>query len=154
MEKCPCASGLGYAACCRPYHRREREAPTAEALMRSRFCAFAKKEGSYLVATLHPAHEDKKHLTEAQILDSVRDTSRDFRYLDLTVLDRADFDATGTSRVLFFAKVFAKGKDYSFVELSEFQRDGDSIRYLRGEARPMRGDHERARSLTIATFKP
>lgn len=152
MEKCPCASGLGYAACCRPFHRREREALDAVALMRSRFAGFAKKESSYLVATLHPDHEDKKQLSEAQILASIRDTSRDFRYLDLAILDRSDFDATGTARVLFFAKVFSQGKDFSFVELSEFRRDGDAIRYVRGDAKPMRGEHERARALNFGTW--
>ena len=121
--------------------------------MRSRFSAFAKKEGSYLLATLHPDHDDRQKLTEAQILDSIRDTTRDFRYLDLAILDRADFDASGTARVLFFAKVFSKGKDYSFVELSDFRFAGGGIRYLRGEAKPMRGDHPRAKSLTIASFE-
>ncbi len=120
--------------------------------MRSRFAAFAKKEVEYLVRTLHPEHEDRKALTAAQIADSIRETSRDFRYLDLAILDRADFDETGTARVLFFAKVFSKGKDYSFAELSEFQRDADGIRYLRGEARPMRANHEVARALEIATW--
>lgn len=133
-------------------HRGEREAPTAEALMRSRFSAFAKKEVEYLVRTLHPEHEDRKQLTPEQIADSIRQTSRDFRYLDLTIVDRADFDDSGTARVLFFAKVFSKGADYSFAELSEFRRDGEGIRYLRGEARPMRGKHAEARSLTIASF--
>jgi SEC-C motif-containing protein len=121
--------------------------------MRSRFAAFAKKEVAYLERTLHPEHEDRKHLTSAQIQHSIRETSRDFRYLDLAVLDHADFDETGTARVLFFAKVFSKGADFSFAELSEFRRDGEGIRYLRGEARPMRGTHDVARALTFATWK-
>lgn len=120
--------------------------------MRSRFSAFAKKEVDYLVRTLHPEHEDRKQLTSAQIADSIRETSRDFRYLDLAVLDRADFDDTGTARVLFFAKVFSKGVDYSFAEVSEFRRDDEGIRYVRGEARPMRGEHAKARALTLAKW--
>ena len=120
--------------------------------MRSRFSAFARKEVDYLVRTLHPDHDDKKQLPEAQIADSIRETSRDFRYLDLAILDRADFDDTGTARVLFFAKVFSKGTDYSFAEVSEFRRDGEGIRYLRGEARPMRAKHAEARALTFAAW--
>ncbi len=120
--------------------------------MRSRFSAFAKKEVDYLEVTLHAEHEDRKRLPPAQIVASIRETSRDFRYLALTVLGTADFDDQGTARVFFFAKVFSKGIDFSFVELSEFRREGEAIRYLRGEARAMRGKHEAACALTIETF--
>jgi uncharacterized protein YchJ len=37
-------------------------------------------------------------------------------------------------RVTFAARVFRKGRDLSFVERSEFLRDGDGWRYVRGDA--------------------
>ena len=45
--RCPCGTGDAYDACCGRFHERfartgELSAPTAEALMRSRFCAFAR----------------------------------------------------------------------------------------------------------------
>ncbi len=50
---CPCGSGLGYAACCGFFHQGA-EAPTAEALMRSRYAAFVKRDAAYLIRTCHP----------------------------------------------------------------------------------------------------
>ena len=58
-DDCPCSSGRRYAACCAPLHRGDREAPDAEALMRSRYAAFARREAGYLWRTLHPGHEDR-----------------------------------------------------------------------------------------------
>ena len=52
---CPCGSGLPYAGCCGPLHQGERVAETAEALMRSRYSAFAVGDVAYLVRTWHPA---------------------------------------------------------------------------------------------------
>jgi SEC-C motif domain protein len=51
---CPCGSGEPYAACCGPAHAGA-PVPTAEALMRSRYSAFALGLGPYLLATWHPA---------------------------------------------------------------------------------------------------
>ncbi|MDE0572081.1 YchJ family metal-binding protein [Demequina sp. B12] len=51
---CPCGSGETYSACCRPYLRREAEAPTAEALMRSRYTAYVRRDAAYLEHTWHP----------------------------------------------------------------------------------------------------
>lgn len=53
-ERCPCGSGDPYDRCCGPLHRGERPAPTAEALMRSRYSAFARGLDRYLAETWHP----------------------------------------------------------------------------------------------------
>ncbi len=51
---CPCGSTKIYEKCCGPYHAGEATPDTAENLMRSRYCAFLKKEYSYLEETLDP----------------------------------------------------------------------------------------------------
>ncbi|MGW6173578.1 YchJ family protein [Arthrobacter sp. NPDC055138] len=51
---CPCGSGHTYGQCCRPFHRGDAEAPTAEALMRSRYTAFVAGDVDYLLRTWHP----------------------------------------------------------------------------------------------------
>jgi SEC-C motif-containing protein len=51
---CPCCSGRSYEECCKPYHSGKKHAPTAEALMRSRFSAFAIPNGEYLMETTFP----------------------------------------------------------------------------------------------------
>ena len=48
---CPCGSKKIFRLCCYPYLSGKQTAPTAEALMRSRFTAFVKKKPDYLRAT-------------------------------------------------------------------------------------------------------
>ena len=55
---CPCDSGLAYSDCCGPWHAGmtlELHAPTPEALMRSRYSAYALGLIEYLLATWHPS---------------------------------------------------------------------------------------------------
>ena len=64
---CPCCSGNLYENCCKPFHSGEQQAPTAEALMRSRFSAFAIPNGEYLMETTLPTKRkfhNKKDLQE------------------------------------------------------------------------------------------
>ncbi len=51
--RCPCLSGESYGACCGRLHRGEAPAATAEALMRSRFSAFALGDAAYLLRSWH-----------------------------------------------------------------------------------------------------
>ena len=58
-SRCPCLSGEVYGACCGIYHDRfavegTLSAPTPEALMRSRFSAFAVNYPEYLLVTWAP----------------------------------------------------------------------------------------------------
>lgn len=129
---CPCTSGRAYAECCAPLHRGQREAETPEALMRSRFAAFALGDAEYLWRTLHPDHEDRAR-DRALVLAALKDVARTLRFMRLTILDASD------RRVLFHAAVFDKGKDRSFVELSSFARDDAGWRYVGGETTPAAG---------------
>ena len=51
---CPCGAGSTYAQCCEPFHDGA-PAPTAEALMRSRYTAFVVGDEDYLFRTWHPS---------------------------------------------------------------------------------------------------
>ncbi|KMO78399.1 YchJ family protein [Mycolicibacterium chlorophenolicum] len=53
-EPCPCGSAATAAQCCLPLVRGERQAGTAEELMRSRYTAFALGDADYLWRTWHP----------------------------------------------------------------------------------------------------
>ncbi|PNG20842.1 YchJ family protein [Streptomyces cahuitamycinicus] len=53
-RSCPCGLPETYEACCGRYHSGASAAPTAEALMRSRYCAFVKGDAGYLLRTWHP----------------------------------------------------------------------------------------------------
>ena len=52
-DPCPCGAGRIYAQCCEPLHDGA-PAPTAEALMRSRYTAFVIGNEDHLFRTWHP----------------------------------------------------------------------------------------------------
>jgi SEC-C motif-containing protein len=52
MSDCPCGSGLAYEACCGPIISGAKSAETAEALMRSRYSAYVKREYKHLKDSL------------------------------------------------------------------------------------------------------
>ncbi|WP_270450744.1 YchJ family protein [Kocuria marina] len=59
MSVCPCGglpAGAPFERCCGPAVRNERWPATAEALMRSRYTAFATGIDDHLFRTWHPAH--------------------------------------------------------------------------------------------------
>ena len=58
MQPCHCGSGRPYSACCAPYIHGEASPQTAEALMRSRYSAYAEHAIDYLGDTLHPDHRE------------------------------------------------------------------------------------------------
>jgi len=56
-DRCPCgggAIGATYASCCKKYHDGEAYPADAVTLMRTRFSAYAKGKGLYVVKTTHP----------------------------------------------------------------------------------------------------
>ena len=53
MTPCPCGSGTAYGACCGPLHDGA-PAATAEALMRSRYTAYALGRTDHVFRTWHP----------------------------------------------------------------------------------------------------
>jgi SEC-C motif-containing protein len=123
---CPCHSGLRYSACCEALHKGTAIAETPEKLMRSRYAAFAKGLGKYLVDTLAASHPDRQQdlaaLTIA--LSRAKDTQR---FLGLTILEtRTDGDR---GEVKFHARIFEKGKDVSFTEHSVFVKEDGAWRY-------------------------
>ena len=54
VEQCPCGSGSAYGKCCGPLHDGTATADSAEALMRSRYAAYATDRLDYVRATWHP----------------------------------------------------------------------------------------------------
>ncbi|MBX3189956.1 MAG: hypothetical protein KF819_23225 [Labilithrix sp.] len=126
---CPCRSGARYKACCGPIHGGARAA-TPEALMRSRFSAFALGLGDYLVDTLAREHADRALPREAlaRELAQIRDRRR---FMGLEIRESRESGDEGW--VTFHARVFEKGKDVSFAERSRFVREDGAWRYASGE---------------------
>ncbi|WP_294820513.1 YchJ family metal-binding protein [uncultured Flavobacterium sp.] len=68
MEKisCYCRSGKSFGDCCEPFLAGKAHAPTAEALMRSRYSAYALQNAGYLWETTAPAM--RKYHSKSAIL--------------------------------------------------------------------------------------
>ncbi|WP_394281679.1 YchJ family protein [Corynebacterium sp.] len=112
---CPCGTGMLYDECCAPFHRGT-AAPTAEALMRSRFSAFVVGDEDYLLRTWAPD-------TRPRSLD-LADSPVKFERL-MIVDKRAGgfFDAEGV--VEFEAFYSVDGQAGSQRERSTFRRLDD-----------------------------
>jgi SEC-C motif-containing protein len=120
-------------------------------MMRSRYAAYAKKEIPYLITTLHPRHEDRA-IAEPELLQLRAAAARNQRYMGLTILDRRGPNAEGIAEVLFHARVFERGRDFSFAERSEFAHDGTGWRYVHGDTVPVNKIEGDLAALTFATF--
>lgn len=77
---CPCGSGITFQQCCQPYHLKTKTAPTAEALMRSRYSAFVVADADYLYETTH--RSKRKNHSKSDYLSSAKNT----RWLKLEIV--------------------------------------------------------------------
>lgn len=118
---CPCGSGTPYAQCCAPYHGGA-AAPTAAALMRSRYAAFVLGNADYLRASWHPSTRPEELALEAEV-----------RWLGLDVRrceQGGESDAEGT--VEFVARYKVNGRAGRLHEVSRFLREDGRWYYLDG----------------------
>jgi SEC-C motif-containing protein len=100
--------------------------------MRSRFSAFALGLGEYLVETLADDHPDRElGASLARELSRVKERQR---FLGLCIVHAALLGdgESEDAEVLFHARVFERGVDRSFAELSTFSRAGGAWRYASG----------------------
>jgi SEC-C motif-containing protein len=119
---CPCGSGHPYAQCCGPLHRGGNTAGTAEALMRSRFAAFAVGDAAYLLRSWHSTTRPD-HLSLDPRLEWTR--------LEVLATSRGGlFDQTGT--VEFRAHYREHGRSGTLHERSRFRREDGRWVYLDG----------------------
>ncbi len=79
-DACPCRSGKVWGQCCAPILSGAQPAPTAEALMRSRYSAYAVGYSDYLAASLHPEQRDDLDLA------ATRRWAQQAQWLDLQLL--------------------------------------------------------------------
>jgi len=127
-DPCPCG-GATYAGCCRPRHDGSRPAETAEALMRSRYAAFALCLPDYLQATHDvPATEEERRDLEA--------AARGVTWLGLTVHRTEQGGPADEAGVVEFTARSRDGRFlYALHERSRFRRVDGRWRYVDGEAR-------------------
>jgi SEC-C motif-containing protein len=122
---CDCGSGVAYAECCRPFVKEWEMAPTAEALMRSRYTAYAREEVDYLVNSQAP--ETRKPSLEREVLRFAQ--AADFEGLSIEHTEGGQpGDASGV--VEFTARYLVEGKRHVMRERSNFRFDAEAGRWL------------------------
>lgn len=114
---CPCGRDATFASCCGPYVRGDVHAPTAEALMRSRYTAYATGVVDHVVRTTWPALQ--KGLDPKGIAKWSRDST--WQGLDIVKTERGG-EADDTGLVEFRARYRDGTGDQVHHELAEFKR--------------------------------
>jgi SEC-C motif-containing protein len=66
QKKCHCGSGNSFESCCELYINGIEKAPTALALMKSRYTAYVTHHADYLLATTHSS--ERKYYSRDEIL--------------------------------------------------------------------------------------
>jgi len=121
-RRCPCGTGLSYGECCGKYHTGT-NAPTAEALMRSRFSAFVTGDEEYLLRTWDP-------VTRPEALDLADSPIRFYR---LDILDTQGGGLMDSSGVVEFEAFYKGSAVGSQRERSSFRRFDGTWVYSTGE---------------------
>jgi SEC-C motif-containing protein len=119
---CPCGSGRPYADCCGPFIEGTALPQTAEALMRSRYTAYTRRNGAYLTDTWHPTTRRKELGLDEPI-----------QWIGLTILATEAGGPDDTKgKVEFVARYKEGGRAHRLRELSRFQRWQGRWYYLDG----------------------
>ena len=137
-DTCPCHSGKEFNHCCRPYIEGQSNAPTAEALMRSRYVAYAQNNAEYILKTWHESTRPEQDPTDEKV-----------HWIGLQILrteDGMENDERGL--VEFRARCRIKGQSAGIDEASEFIKengrwfyvDGSTIQPVRSESKQGRND--------------
>lgn len=129
MELCPCGSGDTYAGCCEPLIRGERDAETAEVLMRSRYSAYAKVEIDYLYQTTHRSQRSTFNHEESAAW------SKKAQWISLEVLrtEKGGPDED-VGIVEFVARYREKERLVNHHEIAEFVRGEGGWRFKDGHS--------------------
>lgn len=117
MNLCPCGSSLSYQECCRPYHAGTKKAPTAEALMRSRYSAFATGELDYILKT----HDEstRKELD----MEEIKSWALNSEWLGLEIREtEGGRESDTTGKVEFKCRFIFNGTEQTHHELSTFKK--------------------------------
>lgn len=128
MTLCPCGTEQNYSDCCEPAHTGATPSKTAEALMRSRYCAYVKKCIPYLGESLHPDHrEDWSEEETGRWADN-----SDWLSLKI-VATEAGTAKDNDGIVEFLATYKENGSQKQHHEVSRFSKLNDHWYYVDGE---------------------
>lgn len=122
MSNCYCGNPISFQDCCEPYIKGIKNVPTSEALMRSRYSAFATGAADYLVNTTHISK--RKHHNKKDILA----WSQANKWLKLEVI--ASTETTVTFKAYYLDENL---KARVYYEHSTFKLENEKWFYMDGE---------------------
>ena len=123
LSTCECGSGVSADRCCVRYVEGEVAAPTAQALMRSRYYAFIHRNAEYLLESWHPS-------SRPTTLDFEQDTTQ---WQKLQILDCVDGDVNDTRGIVEFKAYYVDGgRRHCLHERSSFIREAGRWYYVDG----------------------
>ena len=122
---CTCGSQQPYKSCCQPYHLGKANAPTASALMQSRYVAFVRQDADYLYRTW--AKETRPSRSELARFSPITWTGLHI----IATQQGSEQDDTGM--VTFIAHfIDANGQAGTHHEVSQFVREKGRWLYVSG----------------------
>jgi len=121
-KKCFCDTGLLFENCCGLYLQNNQKAPTALALMRSRYSAYAIHNADYLLATT--SISERKYYSKSDILKWA--TANTWQKLEIL---------SCTENIVEFKAYFLDEKNIPQIhyEFSTFKFENDAWFYLDGK---------------------
>ncbi|PKB18878.1 YchJ family protein [Flavobacterium sp. 5] len=121
-ENCYCGAAKPFDVCCNLYINGIQKVPTALALMKSRYSAYATHQADYLLATTHSS--ERKHYSREEILKWA--TSNQWQKLEII---------SATENTVEFKAYFKDENNVSQVhyEFSNFKKENDIWFYVDGK---------------------
>ncbi|HVS53233.1 MAG TPA: YchJ family protein [Opitutaceae bacterium] len=117
MSDCPCGSGRSYETCCGPIIAGA-PAPTAEALMRSRYSAYVRHAYDHLGRSL--SAEQRKDFAA----EEAKRWAENSEWLGLTILHTEHGGPSDSEGLVEFSARFrADGKEHEHIETALFARE-------------------------------
>jgi SEC-C motif-containing protein len=127
IKPCPCLSGIAYGECCEPYITGAKNAPTAEALMRSRYAAYVEHAIDYIVDTCTQGEKDRIDVKQT------RDWSEKSKWLGLKILSAEKGGTEDSEGTVEFEAVYEMdGLKDIHHERAKFKKEGGRWLYDEG----------------------
>lgn len=123
--KCYCGHNKTYKECCEIFHLNNGKTKTAQQLMRSRYSAFVKANGNYLMQTHHAStrpNSEKKEIVK---------WAKSVKWIKLEVLETTNgLEKDNECTVTFNAYFYENGKVEVIHEKSAFIKENNNWYYL------------------------
>lgn len=124
---CPCGSGKSFVDCCEDYLEGNDKPPTAEALMRSRYSAYALRHLVYLDDTYHPDMQAKMNST------ALEEAALQVKWLGLEIVSTEKGGETDNEGFVdFIAHYEENGRRHAMREKSRFVKESGMWYYVEG----------------------